>query len=113
MRTIHQTTPNITGSQVAPPRAPDPALIRRDRFGVVLRYEIGAPLKLEAEEQPSDPLRIAIIEAEHELAVLKKIIFDHLDLSNIARIRVDDALHAIYRALQIKRRKAGMYVNGN
>lgn len=111
MRTIHQPTQNFTGPQAAPQRAP-PALVRRDRFGVMLRYEIGAPLKLEAKEQPSDVDRIAIIEAEHELAALV-IIFDCLNLSDIGRTRVDDALGAIYSALQIERRKVGMYVNGN
>ena len=79
---------------------------------MVLRYEIGAPLKLEAMEQPSDADRIAIIEAEHELAVLE-IIFDCLDLSDIGRTRVDDALRVIYSALQIERRMVGMCVNGN
>ena len=97
----------------APPRAPGPALIRRDRHGVLLRYEIGAPLKLEAMEQPSDAERVAIVQAERELAALE-IIFDCLDLSDIGRTRVDDALGAVYNALQIKRRKSGMsYVNGH
>ena len=81
-----------------------------DMESVALRGE--TPLKLEAKEHPSDGQRIAIIEAEHELAVLE-IIFDCLDLSDIGRTRVDDALRIINRALQIERRKVGMYANGN
>jgi hypothetical protein len=83
-------------------------LERTDRYGVLLRYEnIGAllPLHTALKPQPSDLHRTAIIKAERELVALE-IIFDHLELSGIARTRLDDALRMIYRALQIERRES-------
>jgi hypothetical protein len=82
----------------------------RNHEGVILRYgdlsEL-RPFHTEQKPQPHDRERIAVIKAGRELVVLE-IIFEHLDLSDIARTRIDDALWVIYCALQSERRKLGM-----
>ena len=75
--------------------------------GVLLRYATDTPLRLEAKMQPTDRQRVAILKAERELFALE-IILDCLDLSDIGRRRVDDALQTICRALQIERRRLGL-----
>jgi hypothetical protein len=57
--------------------------------------------------QPNDGARIAVLRAEHELAVLE-IIAQHLDLSEIGLNRILDALDTIREALELKRPKLGM-----
>jgi hypothetical protein len=86
------------------------AIVRRNREGVILNY--GDPTELRPyqvlqKQQPGDGERCAIIRAEDGLIVLE-IIFEHLDLAEIARTRVDDELCAIYRGLQVTRRRLGM-----
>jgi hypothetical protein len=85
-------------------------VVRRNHEGVLLNY--GDPTELRPyhvlqKPQPSDRERIAIIKAERGLIVLE-IIFDCLDLSDIASTRIADELRAIYRALQVRRRRLGM-----
>jgi hypothetical protein len=85
------------------------AIVRRNREGVLLRYDPSAlrAHHIERKPQRSDRERIAVIEAEHEL-IVQEIIFEHLDLSDIARTRLDDGLRAIYRGLHVRRRRLGM-----
>ena len=86
-------------------------IVRHDDNGVLLRYH---PDRLgrhhvEQRAQPTDAERIALIKAEKGLADLV-IILDHLSLSDTAINRLDDALHAIYKALQLKRPRLGLCV---
>jgi len=78
----------------------------RNHEGVLLNYADTSVLRayhVERKQQPSDHDRIAIIGAEHALVGFE-IIFEHLDLSNIAITRVDDGFRAIYRGLDVRRR---------
>ena len=83
------------------------AIYRRDRHGVILRYEVDRPLPSSVKSQASDRARIALIRAERELAILE-IIFDHLELSDLARTRLASAVDAVYRALEVKRPALGL-----
>lgn len=75
--------------------------VRRNREGVLLRYADPGVLRSFHGEQPprpSDRERMAVIAADHELAVLR-IIAEHLDLSDIGMTRIMDALETIGDAL--------------
>jgi hypothetical protein len=77
---------------------------------VVLDYADPSALRahhVDQKPQPSDRDRIAVIKAERGLIVLE-IIFDCLDLSDIASTRIDNQLRAIYRGLRVRRRSLGM-----
>jgi hypothetical protein len=89
------------------------AIVLRDQHGVLLRYHPDAfvPQTAGQKPQPSDRERMALINAERELVTLE-IVFEHLELSHIARSRLADALHAIYAALEFKRPSLGMSVTG-
>jgi hypothetical protein len=52
---------------------------------------------------------MAALKAEKGLTTIE-IILDHLDVSDIAKNRLDDALRAIYEALQLKRPRLGLCV---
>jgi endonuclease/exonuclease/phosphatase family metal-dependent hydrolase len=84
-------------------------IVTRDRHGVVLRYlpdRLG-PHHTEQRPQVSDRRRLALIKAEREWLTLR-IVADHLDISDIGRTRIDDALEAIRVALEFKRQDYGM-----
>jgi hypothetical protein len=87
------------------------ATVQRNHEGVILRYHPDAIGRHHVEQraQPTDAERIALIKAEKGLADLV-IILDHLSLSDTAINRLDDALHAIYEALQLKRPRLGLCV---
>jgi len=91
-------------------------IVRRQPTGdprdpiVILRYvdpSVRRPHHIERKRHPSDQERNSIIRAEAELRVLD-IIFDHLELSDVARTRIDNAMLVIYRALQLKRPGLGL-----
>lgn len=78
------------------------AHVIRDRHGVLLRYEgIDEPLPVRT-SQVSDRQRIAVLKALTALRELL-IIIECLDLSDLGRDRILDALHTIERALERKR----------
>jgi hypothetical protein len=88
------------------------AIVVRDNYGVLLRYGDPGDLRdvhRQRKPQPSDRQRISLLKGERELLTLR-IIADHLDLSDIALTRIDDALEAIRVALEFKRRDYGMSV---
>lgn len=88
------------------------AVIQRNHEGVVLRYADPTVLRahhVEQRAQPTDLERMAVLKAEKGLTTIE-IILDHLDVPDIARNRLDDALHAIYEALQLKRPRLGLCV---
>jgi hypothetical protein len=82
----------------------------RNHLGFLRTHSDGStrrPFHSEQRPQPMDRERIAVIRAARELVALE-IIFAHLDLSGIAQTRVDDALRALYRALDLRRDRLGM-----
>jgi hypothetical protein len=83
--------------------------VLRENNGVLLRYHPDALGRHHVEQrpQPSDRERAQLIAAEREILTMA-ILFDHLDLSSIARTRLDDALARIRRALNIRRRQCDM-----
>lgn len=81
--------------------------VLRNYEGVLLRYNLDAPLPAQRKVQPSDAERMMLIAAERELVVVL-IIAEHLDLSNIALTRICDALDTIRKALDVKRRSFAM-----
>jgi hypothetical protein len=86
--------------------------IVRNHEGVVLDYADPRVLRayhVERKQHRSDRDRIAVIGAEHALIAFE-IIFEHLDLSNIALTRIDDGFRAIYRGLRVRRRGLGLAV---
>jgi hypothetical protein len=90
-------------------RAAPQDVVCRNHEGVVLRYAPSALGRHHIERRPqtSDRDRVRLIAAEREILIMT-IIFDHLELSGIARTRLDDAVTRIRRALAIKRRNLGM-----
>jgi len=80
------------------------AVIRRNDEGTILLYDIDTRRAFhdERKHQVSDRARVRLVEAERELLTMA-VIFDHLDLSGIARTRLDDGLRRIRRALNIRR----------
>lgn len=83
--------------------------MNRDHHGVILRHDPSV-LRLHHVEQrprPSDREKTRLIAAEREILTMA-IIFDHLELSGIARTRLDDALIRIRRALNLRRTRLGM-----
>jgi hypothetical protein len=81
------------------------AVIRRNHERVILRYADPSevqPHHVEQKPQVRDSRRNALIWAERELLTMA-VIFDHLDLSGIARARLDDGLRRIRRALNVRR----------
>lgn len=88
-------------------------IIQRNDEGVVLRYadpSVLRPHHSEQRPQVSDRRRNALIAAERELLTMA-VIFDYLDLSGIARTRLDDGLQRIRRALNIRRSDYSMAVD--
>ncbi|MEA3196286.1 MAG: hypothetical protein QOF32_338, partial [Gammaproteobacteria bacterium] len=84
----------------------------RNSEGVVLRYpdhDTPGRHHVEQRAQPTDAERMAALKAEKGLTTIE-IILDHLDVSDIAKNRLDDALRAIYEALQLKRPRLGLCV---
>jgi len=87
-------------------------VLKRNHEGVILRYVDAGELRthhVDQRPQVSDSRRNDLIAAERELLTMS-IIFDHLDLSGIARTRLDDGLERIRRALNLTRPRLGMYV---
>jgi hypothetical protein len=84
-------------------------VVRRDRHGVLLFYHPGllAPHHGQSKEQPSDRERMEIVHAERALRAVA-IIADHLELSEVALIRVFDSLSVIRMALGSYRVFLGM-----
>jgi hypothetical protein len=82
------------------------SLVRNDE-GVLLRYNVDAPLPAQRKVQPSDAERMALLKAEGELLALS-IIAEHLDISDIAIVRIADALDTIRSALDVRRSRLGM-----
>jgi hypothetical protein len=84
-------------------------IIRRNDEGVILRYDIEPRRAFHDERKPqvSDSRRNALVTAERELLTMA-VIFDHLDLSGIARTRLDDGLRRIRRALNARRVECDM-----
>jgi hypothetical protein len=83
-------------------------IVRRDAHGVVLRYypdRLG-PHHTERKRHPSDRERMDLLRAER--ACLTILIIGEMVLSDIAMTRLLDELHAIQRALNLKRPKLGM-----
>jgi endonuclease/exonuclease/phosphatase family metal-dependent hydrolase len=85
-------------------------ILQRNSAGVLLRYpdpSVFRPHHVEQRPRVSDRRRCAVIKAERDLLMLR-IITDHLELSDIARTRIDDALESFRVALEFKRRDYGM-----
>jgi hypothetical protein len=84
-------------------------IIRRNDEGVILRCDIEPRRAFHDERKPqvSDSRRNALVTAERELLTMA-VIFDHLDLSGIARTRLDDGLRRIRRALNARRVECDM-----
>src|ERR1700722_18597965 len=81
-----------------------------DHNGVLLDYadpSIRREFHVERTPHRGDRRRCALIQAEREILALT-IIFDHLELSGIARTRLDDALARIRRGLAISREHLGL-----
>jgi hypothetical protein len=90
------------------------AVIRRNSEGVVLRYadpSVLRPHHTERRHQISDRERCALVAAERELLTMA-VIFDHLEISGIARNRLEAGLHRIRAALDLRRPDYGMDMNG-
>jgi hypothetical protein len=85
-----------------------PKVLERRVDGVILRYDVSSrwPYHDQQKPQPSDLERTAVLKAERAL-ILIELIATHA-LSDLAIRRVDDALHEIYAALQLKRLDYGM-----
>lgn len=82
----------------------------RNHEGVILDYadpSVRRAHHVKQRPQVSDSRRNDLIAAERELLTMS-IIFDHLELSGIARTRLDDGLERIRRALNLKWRACGM-----
>jgi len=77
-------------------------IIRRDTHGVLLRY--ATDLVLVAKHTPpiSNRVRIARLRAPDELKILG-ILFDHLDISEVGRDRIDEGLDVFADALELPR----------
>jgi hypothetical protein len=89
--------------------AAETVIVRRDANGVILHYypdRLG-PHHVERKRHVSDRRRMALIAAEKEILTMA-IIFDHLELSGIARTRLDDGLARIRRALSLQRPECGL-----
>ena len=85
---------------------------RRNHEGVILDYgDPGERCVIHVNPRPdvSDTRRIALIKAERELLTLW-ILAEHLDISDIGRTRIADALEVIRLGLEVKRHDYGMPV---
>jgi hypothetical protein len=84
----------------------------RNHEGVILDYCDPSDLRphhVQRVTQVSDRRRNALIAAERELLTMA-VIFDHIELSQIARTRLDDGLQRIRKALSIRRADYSMAV---
>jgi hypothetical protein len=84
-------------------------IILRDRNGVLLRYSDPSVRRQHHDErklQPGDRERMALLRAERACLTIM-VIGEHV-LSDIAMTRLLDELHAIQRALDLKRPRLGM-----
>ncbi len=84
------------------------AILRRDQFDVLLRYETDVALR-PAAARGSDRERQLILRAERELRVIE-LIHEHLEISDAGRARLWDALRTIQTALQVQRQAVGLKV---
>jgi hypothetical protein len=85
----------------------DSAIYRRDQHGVLLRYPIDVRPPAQPRNSSTDRERMTLIKAERELAALE-IILEHLDVSDIAMVRIADALNTIGKALDVERTRLGL-----
>lgn len=65
------------------------------------------PHHVEQRHCPSDRERARLLRAERACLTLR-VLAEHMELSDIAMTRVLDELHAIQRALSLKRSRLGM-----
>jgi hypothetical protein len=85
-------------------------IVRLDDRGVLLRYAdptVRRPHHNARQAQPEDQQRVAILKAERALAFIE-IIAEHVELSDYALNRLEDALEDVYAALELKRKECGM-----
>lgn len=80
---------------------------RRNHEGVILDHGERRAIHVEPRPQVSDTQRFVLLKAERELLTLW-ILAEHLDISNIGRTRIADALEAIRLALDVHRQHYGM-----
>jgi hypothetical protein len=84
-------------------------IVTRNSAGVVLRYADPSVRRAHHDSrqiQPTDRERVALLRAER--ACLTILIIGEMVLSDIAMTRLLDELHAIQRALDLKRPRLGM-----
>jgi hypothetical protein len=85
----------------------EPAIIRRDHRGVILRYAVTAPLNIVTGPQASDRLRTRLLRAERELGRLA-ILIEHSDISDLGIERMLWSLNVIRAFLSIERPAIGL-----